>query len=92
MEVVRGCDFQTIMKEEILQDRLVFGIKDDKVREWLLHEANLTLSKIDEICWATKCMIAQMKVAGHMDSSGETVSTCEMTPETQTEFPRQTTW
>ena len=42
-----GCDFQKIMQEEILRDRLVFGIKDDKVRERLLRKSNLTLLKTD---------------------------------------------
>ena len=32
-KLAEGCDFQTITPEEIFQDRLVFGIKDDKVRE-----------------------------------------------------------
>ena len=52
----------------------MFGIKDDKVREQLLRESNLTLSKTDEICRAAESMVAQMKVVGHMDSSGATVS------------------
>ena len=67
-------DFQTITPEEILRDRLVFGIKDDKVRERLLRESNLTRSKTDEICRAAESMIEQMKVVGHVDSSGATVS------------------
>ena len=32
-KLAEGCDFQTITPEEILRDRLVFGFKDDKVRE-----------------------------------------------------------
>ena len=32
------CEFQSITPEELLRDRLVFGIRDDKVREKLLHE------------------------------------------------------
>ena len=52
----------------------MFGIKDDKVREQLLCESNLTLSKTDEICRAAESMIAQMKVVGHIDSLGTTVS------------------
>ena len=32
-KLAEECDFQTITPEEIFQDRLVFGIKDDKVRE-----------------------------------------------------------
>ncbi len=52
--------------------RLVFGIKDGKVRERLLHELDLSLRKTDEICRAAESMIAQMKVVG--DNSDVTVS------------------
>ena len=44
------CDFQSITPDEILRDCLLFGIRDDKVRERLLHESNLTLAKTDYIC------------------------------------------
>ena len=91
-KLAEGCDFQTITPEEILWDRLVFGIKDDKVREQLLCESNLTLSKTDEICRAAESMIAQMKVVGHMDSLGTTVSAVRSHQDsgTQAEFHRQT--
>lgn len=45
-----GCEFGAITPNEMLRDRLVFGIQDDKVRERLLRETNLTLEKTDEIC------------------------------------------
>ena len=40
-----SCGFQTITPDEILRDRLVFGITDDKVKECLLREGSLTLAK-----------------------------------------------
>ena len=46
--------------------QLVFGIQDDKIRERLCREANLTLEKTDEICRATE----SMKIVG--DTSGQT--------------------
>ena len=58
--------------DEILRDRLLFGICDDKVRERLLRESNLTLTKTDEICRAAESKIAQMKVVS--DSGDATVS------------------
>ena len=33
-----GCEFESITPGEILRDRLVFGIRDNKVRERLLRE------------------------------------------------------
>ena len=71
-KLAEGCDFATITPEEILRDRLVFGINDAKVRERLLRESNLTLTKTDEICHAAESMMAQMKVVE--ESAGVTVS------------------
>ena len=68
------CEFQTITPEELLRDRLLFGIRDDKVRERLLRESNLTLAKTDKICRAAESMVAQMKVVGSGDTSNTTVS------------------
>ena len=47
-----GCDFQFIMPEEILRNRLLSGIWNNKVRERLLREPRLTLAKTDNICRA----------------------------------------
>lgn len=32
-KLAAGCDFSSITQEEILRDRIVFGIRDNKVRE-----------------------------------------------------------
>lgn len=64
-KIAEGCDFDTITPEEILRDRLLFGIRDNKVRERLLRETKLTLNKTDEICRASESMLAQMKVVGN---------------------------
>ena len=68
------CEFQSITLEELLRDHLVFGIRDDKVREGLLRESNLTLAKTDEICCAAESMEAQMRVVGSGDTTNTTVS------------------
>ena len=46
----------SITPDEILRDRLVFGMCNDKVREHLLHELRLTLTKTDEICRAAESL------------------------------------
>ena len=38
-KLAEGCDFERITPDEILRDRLVFGIRDAKTRERLLHES-----------------------------------------------------
>ena len=40
-----SCDFRSITPDEILRDRFVFGIADDKVRKTHLREPNLTLTR-----------------------------------------------
>jgi len=64
-----NCDFQAITPDEILRDRLVFGIRDSKVRERLLQESALTLAKTDEICRAAESMSLQMKVVEENSST-----------------------
>ena len=56
-----GCKFGSITLEEILRDKLVFGIRDNKVQERLLCEPKLTLAKTDEICRAAESLGTQMK-------------------------------
>ena len=64
-----SCDFQSITPDEILRDRLVFGISDSKVRERLLRESKLTLAKTDEICRASESMMLQMKAVEESPSA-----------------------
>ena len=80
-KLAAACDFETITPGEILRDRLVFGIRDSKVRERLLRETNLTLQKTDEICCAAESMLAQMKVFG--DNAETTVSAVKVEPDHQ---------
>ena len=56
-----GCEFGSITLEEILRDKLIFGICDNKVRERLLREPRLTLAKTNEICRAAESLDTQMK-------------------------------
>ena len=49
-----GCKFESITPDEILRDKLVFDIRNDKVRECLLRKTRLTLTKTDEICRAAE--------------------------------------
>ena len=62
VKLAESCSFHSITPEELLRDRLVFGIKDTKTREQLLREPALTLRKTDEICHAAESMLAQLKV------------------------------
>jgi len=39
LKLAEGCEFETITPDEILRDRLVFGIRDQQAREKLLCQA-----------------------------------------------------
>ena len=67
-KLAEGCDFDCITSDEILRDRIVFGIRDNKVRERLLRESQLTSKKTDEICRASESTAAQMKEVCQTDS------------------------
>ena len=68
-----ACEFDTITPNEILRDRLIFGIHDTKVRERLLRETNLTLIKTDEICRAAESMTEQMRIVGQSNDATTSV-------------------
>lgn len=79
----------------MLRDQLVFDIRDNKVRETLLHESNLTLAKTNEICRAAKSMVAQVRVVGSGDMANTNVSavTQSNTPHTETSLkPTRDCW
>ena len=67
-----SCEFETITTNEIIRDRLIFGIHDMRVRERLLRENNLTLEKTDKICRSAESMAEQMRVVGQGTSTRET--------------------
>lgn len=61
LKLAKGCKFQTITPDEILRDRLVFGIKDNKARDYS-EKSKLISADTDEICHAAESMLAQLKV------------------------------
>ena len=63
-QLAERCEFESITPNQILRDKLVFGIRDSKVRERLLREKNLSLEETDEICHSHETMVQQMRVAG----------------------------
>ena len=71
-KIADGCEFDKITPDQILRDRLVFGIRDAKARERLLRELDLTLQKTDEICHAAESMLEQVKMVD--DNLGSTVN------------------
>ena len=60
--IARNCDHESITPDEILRDRLVLGIRDDKVRERLLRTDGLSLKKAVEIVKAAEQTQQQVKI------------------------------
>ena len=73
-QMAQRCDFGSITQDEIVRDRIVFGIHDARVRERLLRESNLTLSKVDELCRAAESTSEHMKIVGGAVSSAEAIN------------------
>ena len=79
-KLAEGCGFASITPDEMLRDRLVFGIRDSKTRERLLREPALTLKWTDEICHAAESMVSQLKLVEDDPSSGVNVLKAPMAP------------
>lgn len=54
-----SCEFGTL-QDEMLKDKIVFGVKSSQVREKLLTEDNLTLTKAAQICQASEQATKQL--------------------------------
>ena len=60
--IAKNCAHDEITPDEILRDRLVLGVRDDKVRERLLRVNDLTLSKAIDIFKAAEQTNQQLKM------------------------------
>ena len=60
--IAKNCAHDEITPDEILRDRLVLGVRDEKVRERLLRVNDLTLSKAINICKASEQTSQQLKL------------------------------
>ena len=63
------CPFGAITPDDLLRDRIIFGIADNKVRERLLRQPELDLSKTLDICRASEMSQAQIKTMSEFNSS-----------------------
>ena len=60
-ELALSCEFESQTPDEVLRDKIIFGINDDKVRERLLRCGEIDLRKTIEMCKAAESTHAQMK-------------------------------
>ena len=62
--IAKNCQHEDITPEEILRDRIVLGIRDDKMRERLLRCNDLTLQKAVDLIKAAEQTEHQVKLMG----------------------------
>lgn len=60
--IAKNCAHDEITPDEILRDRLVLGVRDEKIRERLLRVNDLTLTKAIDICKASEQTSQQLKL------------------------------
>lgn len=60
-QIANNCDFNKQTPDEVLRDRIIFGILDNKVRERLLRSDSLDLRRTLEICRAAESSQAQIR-------------------------------
>ena len=77
-KLAANCDFGAITPDELLRDRLVFGVRDSKIRERLLREPALTLKRTDEICRSAESTVSQLKLVE--DGQGASISAVTTPP------------
>ena len=69
--------FSSSTLEEILRDRLIFGISNEATQEKLLQERDLTLEKTDEICRAAEVTQTRLKALERLQTEQATVHAVE---------------
>lgn len=79
--IAKNCAHDGITPDKILHDCLVLGIRDYKVREWLLRITDLTLQKALDICKAPEQTSQQLKMMS--SASEEMVGAVRQTPQNQ---------
>ena len=67
-QIADKCAFDAITPDDLLRDRIIFGIADNKVRERLLREPELSLSKTLDICHASEMSQVQIKTVSEFNS------------------------
>ena len=68
-QLTSKCDFANVTEESLLRDRILFGISNQKLKEHLLCEADLTLNRTLEICRAAELSSDQLKEVSRLSDN-----------------------
>ena len=97
-QITDKCAFDVITPDDILRDRIIFGITDTKVRERLLREPEISLAKTLDFCRASEISQAQIKEVSELNApnihlikdnekSAEEKSSDKLPPVNQLRYP-----
>ena len=70
--MMKSCNFCDHMKDSLLRDRIVFGIRDSATRERLLQEPSLTVQLCIDKCRATETTNLQLRNIKSDEASSDT--------------------
>lgn len=59
--MIKICEVPAVFTDELIKDQVIFGIKDNALRERLLQEKDLSLSKCIEMCKAAEAASSHLK-------------------------------
>ena len=66
-QIADKCPFDAITADDILRDRIIFGIADNKVKERLLRGSELDFAKTLDICRASTSTLQRSSVQRNQD-------------------------
>ena len=85
--MIKICEVPDDFIDELIKHQVIFGIKDNALREHLPQERGLALSKCQEICMAAEAASSHLKA---MTSGTEDLA--EVSRITKSKTPRCHTW
>ena len=70
------CEFGTF-ESDMIRDKVVFGVRDERIKERLLREADLTLNKALDVCRAAETSTQQIEAMGVTQTQALSVHTMQ---------------
>ena len=83
----KSCGFCECMKDKLLIDRMLLGVKDDRMRELLIAKSDLDVKTAVDTCKAVEATSAQMKALKSEDTSVHRVR--QSLPKARRQFGKQ---
>lgn len=86
---IKTCEYPATILDDMVRDKLVFGVKDIAVKERLLRESTLTLEKALDICRASEQSKDQVKSMSATESHTNQVDSMKAATNDNSAKPRE---